>query len=147
MKHLPKILILFILIVVPLGVFSSDTGSIDEGVVPSDCGDFVPTGNVDNENNPIMELKECGFVDLIQLIENFIDILILIAVPLAVILFAYAGFLYITAAGNTNQIERAHTIFKNVFIGFVIILAAWLVVNAIVTSLVGDDYSLLEDIS
>jgi len=82
---------------------------------------------------------DCGYNDLIGLIRNIIDFIIMIAVIAAPILFAWAGFLYVTAAGNTGKIQKAHTIFKDVLIGFMIILVAWLVVNTIVGTLLNTD--------
>lgn len=75
---------------------------------------------------------DCNFEKFIQLIQNVIDFLLVsIAVPLAMILFAYAGWLYMSASGDPGKITQGHTIFKNVLIGLVIALAAWLVVSTI----------------
>ena len=80
---------------------------------------------------------DCGFDDLILLAQRIINFLIFsVAAPLAAISFAVAGFLYMTAKGNEAQHSKAKSIFVYVFIGFVIALSAWLIVNFIVTSLV-----------
>lgn len=97
----------------------------------------IPGGE---EHSHIVQCTDdCGYNDLIALIRDIIDFIIKIAVIAAPILFAWAGFLYVTAAGNTGKIAKAHTIFKDVFIGFMIILVAWLVVNTIVGELLNTD--------
>lgn len=40
--------------------------------------------------------------------------------------FIYAGVLWLTAAGNTSQVEKAKQIFVNVFLGVILILGAFL---------------------
>ena len=68
-----------------------------------------------------------------------IDFLIFkLAAPISALMFAYAGFLYMTNNGNESQIKQAHDIFLYVFWGFVIALGAWLVVKVILGFLVGD---------
>ena len=54
-------------------------------------------------------------------------------------MFIWAGFLYLTAAGNEGQVKKAHELFWAVFIGIVIALAAWLLVNAVLTFFLGED--------
>jgi len=116
---------LFVSLLVPITLFAqSSGGSVEPGLVPCAGAD-------------------CTFDDLLKLVNKVIDFLIRIAIPIAMILFAYAGFLYVTAAGNTSQINKAHNVFKDVFIGFLIVLSAWLIVNTIVEPLISDDFSTL----
>ena len=87
----------------------------------------------------------CTFNHLIILAQNVINFLIFrIAAPLGAIMFAYAGFLYITNHGNEGQVTQAHEIFLYVFWGLVIALAAWLLVNFILTFLVSSDFNYLQ---
>lgn len=87
---------------------------------------------------------KCGFADIIQLANNIINFLIIVSIPLAVITFMYAGFLYLTAGGNEGKIKQAHSIFWKVLWGFIIILTAWLIVELIINAfLITPDYSLL----
>lgn len=59
---------------------------------------------------------------------------------LAGIAFAWAGFLMITAAGNMSQIQKGKGIFSNVLIGFIIMLAAWLIIDTILSMLVDQSF-------
>jgi len=78
----------------------------------------------------------CQWPQLIQLINNIISFLLFnVSVPLATISFIWAGFLYMSSAGDTGKIAAAHEIFRKVIIGMVIAFAAWLLVHFIVTTL------------
>lgn len=79
----------------------------------------------------------CGLCDLVTLANNVINLGIFLAVFFAACLFAYAGWLYMTARGDQGQIKRAHGIFADVAIGFIIILAAWLVVDTLMLIMTG----------
>jgi len=82
----------------------------------------------------------CTFDDLIILAQNVINFLIYaIAAPICAIMFVYAGWLYLSAGDNSGQINQAHAIFWNVLWGFIVILAAWLIVKFVVDFLVGTD--------
>ena len=55
----------------------------------------------------------------------------------AVIIMMYAGFLWMTARGNADQIKRAKKVLINALIGLIIILMAWAIVFFIVRTLPG----------
>jgi hypothetical protein len=81
-------------------------------------------------------VNPCGFDDLMLQINKFISFLIFdLAMPLAAIAFCYAGFLFMTSGSNPGNIEKAKSIFKSVLIGFVIALAAYLIVKTIMIGL------------
>lgn len=82
---------------------------------------------------------DCGFDDLIRMSSNLINWLIYISIPIAAVVFMYAGVLYVTAAGNPSRVSQAHELFKNVAFGLVIVLAAWLIVYTITNALLEDD--------
>ncbi len=78
----------------------------------------------------------CNFNDLMIMINRVIKFLLFtIATPLAAIIFAYAGFLLITSGGDPGKKTQAKKIIGNLLIGYIIALAAWLIVNTIVTGL------------
>ena len=90
----------------------------------------------------------CKFSDFFVLIKNIIDFLLVsIAIPLAALSFAVAGWMYLTAGGDSGQIKKAHELFKNVAIGFIIALSAWLIVKAILLGLgIEEGFSQLENV-
>lgn len=80
--------------------------------------------------------SSCGFTDLMTLVNNVINAILLLAAPIAAIMFAYAGFLLVTAGGESAGAKtKAKSIFTNAVFGFIIALAAWLVVKLILTTL------------
>lgn len=109
---------LFLMLCIPAVMFAQpNPGPTTDGLVP--C------------NGP-----ECDFDDLVTLIQNIINFLLYtVAVPVATLLFMWAGFKYLTAGGDPGKVKAAHSIFMNVFIGFLIALGAWLVVNLLAQTL------------
>ncbi|MFA6301173.1 MAG: pilin [Candidatus Paceibacterota bacterium] len=80
--------------------------------------------------------QPCNFSALLQLVNSVIDYLLLLAMPIAAIMFAYAGFLLVTAGGESAGAKtKAKSIFINAVFGFIIALAAWLIVKLILTTL------------
>jgi hypothetical protein len=76
----------------------------------------------------------CNLCELGTLMQKIINFLLLgFAVPLAAAMFAYAGILYTTAGSNTTKVTKAHKIFKNVLIGFLIAISGWLVIQTILS--------------
>ena len=90
------------------------------GLIPAECQGADPS--------------QCGFTALLQLAKNIINFIIFISIPVAAGLFTWAGYLYVSAAGNPGQVTKAHGIFQKVAIGLIIILSAWLVVQLLVTT-------------
>jgi len=82
-------------------------------------------------------LNNCGYRDLMQLVVNIIDWIIIISVPVAAGVFAWAGLVYMTT-GVTGKKETAKKMLAKVFIGFVFILAAWIIVTTITNTLLAD---------
>jgi hypothetical protein len=79
---------------------------------------------------------DCGFNEFMILVNNVINFLLFtIATPLAALVFAYAGFLLITAGGDPGKMTTAKNILKNLIFGYLIALAAWLIINTILVSL------------
>jgi hypothetical protein len=79
----------------------------------------------------------CTVCDLATLAQNILNAAIYLAVVVSAVLFAWAGFLYLTNVANSGQHSRAVEVFSNVFIGLVIILAGWLIVDVVMRSFVG----------
>jgi len=83
----------------------------------------------------------CGYNEFIKLIGNVINWLLLIAAPIGAVMFAYAGWLYITSGGSQSQATKANSIFTTLFFGILIALSAWLVVRLILDNLVKEEFS------
>ncbi len=73
-----------------------------------------------------------------ELAQNVLNFIIFLGIIISAIMFAYAGFLYTTAAGDKGKVGKAHTIFGAVAIGILITLSAWLLVNTLLDALTGE---------
>ena len=83
----------------------------------------------------------CDFNALMTMVNRFINFIFYISIPLAAISFSYAGYLYLSAAGDTGKITEAHKIFYKVLIGFIFVSAAWLIVYTIQKALLSSDFN------
>lgn len=77
----------------------------------------------------------CTLCNLIEGLNNVIRYIESIAIGVGLLSFTIAGVMYILSAGDTKQIGQAKDIMKNATIGFVIIFAAWVIVNTAITSI------------
>jgi hypothetical protein len=55
-------------------------------------------------------------------------------------MFAYAGFLYVTAAARTENLQKAKSVFTSVLVGFVLVLGAVLIVDVVLSVLTEKDF-------
>lgn len=106
----------------------AQTDVIQNGIVNTDCGYGLSDGG-----------RMCGYSDAIRLIKRIIEYIFVLVLPISAIVFAYAGYLLLTSGGNTEKLKSAKRAMTNVIIGIVVIMAAWLVVKTIATSLGVDD--------
>ena len=97
---------------------------------------IVPACGLESEAGMGPRTPPCNFNFLVILIGNIISFLVYAGILIAVAMFAYAGFKYLTAGSDTGQIKAAREIFFNVGIGLIIVLVAWLIVDTIFTALV-----------
>jgi hypothetical protein len=116
-------------------------------------GDCTTTNVVNNNNGGsgvkydfkdgivICKSASCGFTDLMKLINRVINYaLFVLFIPIAAILFAYAGFMMLTSGGEVGKKKKALSVFWNVGLGLVIALASWLIINTLL-SILGFDGS------
>lgn len=80
---------------------------------------------------------ECNVCHLTQLAQNFVEFFVRITFIAAALLFAYAGFLFFTGGASPDRITNARKIFTNTFVGIIIVLTSWFVVDVILKTLVG----------
>ena len=73
----------------------------------------------------------CNFNGAMIQIQHLIDLAMVLGVLGAMLGFSYAGYLYIT--GEKGKIDHAKTIFKQVMIGFVMMISAWFIVYQILS--------------
>lgn len=111
-------LIVFILLIIPVVSFGDQTPN--PGLV--NCG---------KENS-----DPCDFGDFMLLVDTIIKfILYKMVIPIAAIMFAYAGFELVSSGGSTEKRGIAKKIFTNTVIGLIIVVAAWLIIKTILSIL------------
>ena len=71
--------------------------------------------------------------DFIETVVN--NIILPIGGVLCVLAFIYAGFLYVTAQGNSTKITTAHNTLLYAVIGTAVLLGAWTIANVIRTTI------------
>lgn len=97
-----------------------------QGIVPEPC-----TPGVAGCPYVQAEVGRYGTCEFVQLINNVISFLVTFASIAAVLLIIYGGFQLVVSAGNVSAKQAAKSILVNTLIGYVIILAAFLIVNTI----------------
>jgi Co/Zn/Cd efflux system component len=80
-----------------------------------------------------------------EIVQRVLGFLLILILPIAAIIFAYVGFLFLTSGGSTETKTKAKGVLVKVLIGIVLVLAAWLIVKTIVTSLELDPEASLLD--
>jgi type III secretory pathway component EscT len=131
-KIIPLFFIVFIL-VTPL--------IVNAQIIP--CGGHI----LDPNTGAILkEQPACDFNFLLQMVNNIIKWMVMISAPVAAGIFAWAGFLYMTT-GISDQKNKAKSMIVKVFIGFVVILAAWLIVSTVIDALLKPSFRNVIDIS
>lgn len=118
MKNMKKILIflsIFLLLIFP--AFSLAVG-------------LVPCSNTPDASGIV---QPCDFNALMTLINTVIHFILFdMVIPIAAIMFAYAGFLMVTAGGEAAGARtKAKSIFTNAVLGLIFAVAAWLIVRTI----------------
>lgn len=116
------------------------------GLVPCGCDTATYEINTNDEwqrtgdtpDGAVTGPEQCSFNHVIILIQNILEFLIMISLPISAIMFAYAGWLYMSAQGSESQVSKAHSVFKNVTIGFILILSAWVIVWTVSSALLDD---------
>ena len=116
-----RFLVLLTILVLPFAVFAAP---------------IVPCGNPGQE--------PCTFNDFLVGIKNVIDFLLMITGSIAAIMFAYAGFLVLTAGPDEGKVKQAKELSWSVVKGFALMLSAWLLVKMVLVGLgVTPEFSLL----
>ena len=116
-----------LVIAFPLAVFAQQGGAgLPKQIVPCDG-------------------VNCTVCDLAKLAQNVINTGVFIFIFFSALMFAYAGFLYLSNEALEKQSE-ARKIFGNVAMGLIVLLAAWLVVDTLMKALLGGNFGPWNDI-
>lgn len=80
-------------------------------------------------------LNKLGITNPAQLVGRFINILLAFIGSIALVLYIYSGFLWMTASGNTEQVGKAKTTMVWTTLGVAMMLASYMLASFIFKSL------------
>ncbi len=125
----------------PSSVRTLNTPTTDPNLDPNSSGFKIvvcdgPTLPANYPNKPANYVP-CDFNGVMLQVQHLINIAMVLGVLVAIVMFSYAGGLYIT--GKKANVDKAHSIFPKVFFGFIIMLSAWFIVYQILSWLTNND--------
>jgi len=127
-----KILISFFVVVVIFLIFAP---SAFAAIVPDCTGEEIPKGGG----------NLCTIKDLLGkdgLIDNGIDFMLFyLAIPLATLSIAIAGFKLIMSGANPGERDKAKKIMWYAIIGLLIAFTAWLIIDLILKALISGNFN------
>jgi len=111
--------------------YAARTSAVVVSFVPVLVYATAPTAIV-----PACEGSGCGWTQLMQLARNIVDFLLYgLALPLAAVAFAYAGFQLMIHGGSDTARQNAKDAFLWAAIGLVVAFGAWVIVKFVMTVL------------
>ncbi len=81
----------------------------------------------------------CQTCDFIELGSRVLAWIVTVMTSICAIVIVIAGFKMVTAGGNAGKISDAKSMITNTIVGFIILLAAWLIVDTVMKTFVGDE--------
>lgn len=104
-----------------------DSGN-NSGTVVQDSGNAEPTSI--KLVNPLKTID-----DIPSFVRALLDIVLTIAIPVIALAIIYAGYKFIAAQGNPTKLEEAKNTLIYVLIGAAILLAAYVIAEAVVNTI------------
>ncbi len=123
--------------------YVQQSGSVDGGI-----GSGNPRDSLETTQNPFQIVTcdgsaehPCDFNALIIMVNRLIRLLLYLAIPLTLGMVLYTGWLYISANGETGQLEKAKKMFIPVLLGLFWIGASYIVVYTVLDKFVSKNLS------
>ncbi len=128
-KHVLSFVFLAIFSVIQLVMFSLPARQVlaDEGLFNSQSGM--------TEIGAVFGSSASSQTDLRTIIGRLINVVLGLLGSIFVVLIIYAGFRYMTAAGNQDQTKKAVAQIRDAVIGLIIVLAAWAITTFVFRAL------------
>ena len=117
----------FLLFLVALFMFASPIYVRAESTNPAEDFGLTDAQKINVSNESGMDLKDV-IAEVVNIALGFLGIL-------AVIIIIYAGFKWMTAGGNEDQVGDAKKMIIQAVIGLTIIFLAWVIASFVVTNL------------
>jgi hypothetical protein len=98
-------------------------------IVPVECKcDSVPVVGATGSTPPT-SVSAPAYGCVLQALQNVVRVVIAVAFVLVTLAFVYAGFVWMTSAGNPGKVEQGKHLLLNTLLGMVLILGAWLLID------------------
>ena len=85
--------------------------------------------------------KACTICDIWVLADKIVNFVYFLATPILIIVLISGGFIYLTSGGNPKKTEQAKSLLISAIVGIIISLAAFLMVDTILKTLVRQDFT------
>jgi len=121
-----KINIILLSVILSSFVLAAPVSAADDNGFLPECQDITQ-----NEAD-----RECTVDDFLVLAVNLINFMLGIAGSLALLFFILGGFIWLFSQGSSDKIEKGRQYITNAIIGLFIVLASWMIVNFIYTTMV-----------
>lgn len=133
-----KILFRKMIVVFVLAIILLTTVSVVNAQVRLDTGTGATCSGLICCANP----PNCNFQDFMQTVGNIVYKLLQLSLAFVAIIFAYAGYEYLTSQGDSGKRSHAHGMLTKAGIGLIIVLTAFLIVE-LITSTLGLDVGII----
>ncbi len=80
----------------------------------------------------------CRACDFIAMAQKIMEWFVLVSASIVALMFAFGGMKMVMSAGNTGEVSKGKEMMTNSIIGFIILLAAWLIVNTVLLTVTSD---------
>lgn len=107
------------------GQGAGDVGFDFNNAVPS--GGLVPPECQNGFN--------CDFNSLLTLVNNVVNFILILSFPVLAVVIAWVGFLFLSSGGDSGRRSKAKQVLMKTIIGFIVLLAAWLIIKGILLGL------------
>jgi hypothetical protein len=101
---------------------------IGEPLIPEAC-----TNSSAVKDNPDPNI--CGLSQMLQVVVNVSALIVAMTGSAALLMFTIGGLMFIIAAGNQERVQKGKAIIQAAVIGMVLVLGAWMIVNAVILAL------------
>ncbi len=100
---------------------------------PSFTGHIVPCGQSCVTDDDQRGIRECETCHLVVMVQRILTFLVFLGGVISIFMFLWAGFTFLRATGNISVIKEAKEKFYNTLWGFIIVLAAWALVDVLIS--------------
>ena len=113
----------------------SNTGSNTNLNTGSNSGSNTAPQTSSGASQVISFENPTPYDDIMSLLQKLLESLVKILLPVIAVFIIYAGFLFVTAGGDTKKLEDAKKTLLGALIGAALILGAWVFAQAIASTI------------